>query len=228
MAANKSGLFTPDNNTGPQREALIAELERHLSPAGIRRRKLVRRWHATSWAMFIRFLGIVRRFADLVVAAILLVALSPILLSLYFLARISGGGIAGRQCLGRWATLFHQYRFQFPAGHTVSFLDGSSLAKIPALFNILRGDMSFVGPRPLAPDALLPSERGAWKRYDIRPGFICLWWLRKRANIAYSSEAELDAEYAGERIRSGEIWELRPARCRHWLLARARLKLPTA
>jgi N-acetylglucosaminyldiphosphoundecaprenol N-acetyl-beta-D-mannosaminyltransferase len=69
------------------------------------------------------------------------------------------------------------------------------IRRIPIACNVLRGDMSIVGPRATAPGELSPRERQARRRYDVRPGVVCLWWVRKRANIAYESEAALDREY---------------------------------
>ncbi|MBM3262097.1 MAG: sugar transferase [candidate division Zixibacteria bacterium] len=52
-----------------------------------------------------------------------------------------------------------------------------------------------VGPRVVAPGEISPREQTARKRYNVRPGLVCLWWISKRANIAYGSEVEADGEY---------------------------------
>jgi N-acetylglucosaminyldiphosphoundecaprenol N-acetyl-beta-D-mannosaminyltransferase len=79
------------------------------------------------------------------------------------------------------------------------------VAKIPALCNVLRGEMSFIGPRPVSPNEFPISERNAWKRYDLRPGFISVWWLRQRGNIDYARETDLDAEYVETRTFRGDL-----------------------
>jgi N-acetylglucosaminyldiphosphoundecaprenol N-acetyl-beta-D-mannosaminyltransferase len=65
--------------------------------------------------------------------------------------------------------------------------------------------MSFVGPRAVRPGELSPRERQVRRRYDVRPGVICLWWVRRRANIAYDSEAALDSQYVASHGALGDI-----------------------
>lgn len=154
----------------------------------------MRAWHSASWIFLIRGAAFLRRLADVFIAALLLLILSPVLLLLYTFAIASGGGMAKTQRVGRWATIFRQYRFQIEGQPGIA--QSSFLTGLPGLFNVLKGDMAFIGPMPAPPDEVSAADRMAWKRYDIRPGFISLWWIRKRANIAYASQAALDAEYA--------------------------------
>jgi N-acetylglucosaminyldiphosphoundecaprenol N-acetyl-beta-D-mannosaminyltransferase len=65
--------------------------------------------------------------------------------------------------------------------------------------------MSFVGPRPVSPGESFADERTAWKRYNLRPGLLSIWWLRKRANIAYDSEVDLDVEYVETNSMLGDL-----------------------
>ena len=58
------------------------------------------------------------------------------------------------------------------------------LGLLPVLLNIVKGDISFIGPRPVSPGELSPRERMVRKRYNVRPGLISVWWIKKRANIA--------------------------------------------
>ena len=71
-----------------------------------------------------------------------------------------------------------------------------------ALLNIVKGDLSCIGPRPALPVELSPRERLVGKRYNVRPGLICLWWIRMRANIAFSNEGEADTKY----VRTQGLW----------------------
>ena len=156
-----------------------------------------------TWFVANRIAVILRRVAEASIAAFLLLALSPLFVAVLVMARIYGGGIRKKERLGRWATHFNQYRFEFAAGSVAARF--SALEQIPVLYNIFRGDMSFVGPRPISPVEELTEKRIAWKRYDTRPGLLSLWWIRKRANIAYSSEMSLDLEYVETKSLWGDV-----------------------
>ncbi len=177
--------------SSPSRQDLIRKLEGTLSPQGIRRRNRRRALNGLSWLFLVRVLGAFKRVFDASLAVLLLILLSPLLLPILIVAIMKDNGIQRIPRLGRWGTEFHQYRFNLGPGYP------GILAALPGIFNLLKGDLSFIGPRAITPEEATGLDRLAWKRYDIRPGLICLWWLRKRANIAYGSEAQADAEYAG-------------------------------
>jgi N-acetylglucosaminyldiphosphoundecaprenol N-acetyl-beta-D-mannosaminyltransferase len=175
----------------------IADLDQGFSPAGIRRRRRHSYWNTTSLNLVLRVLASSRRLFDLLAATAVLTIASPILFVMLLTAKKRGGGFAGVTRIGRWGTRFRQFRFEFlPPSVPAADSAWSAFAWLPSLWNVLKGEMAFIGPRPVSPHEIPPSERAAWKRFDIRPGFICLWWIRKRANIAYSGEMQLDAEYA--------------------------------
>jgi N-acetylglucosaminyldiphosphoundecaprenol N-acetyl-beta-D-mannosaminyltransferase len=153
-----------------------------------------------SWTVAIRAAVALRRFSDALLAGVLFVILCPLFLLLLILAMLCGGGLRQRYRLGRWATHFGQYEFYFPPASALASL--KVFSRLPSLLNILKGDMSFIGPRAVSPDEVLGEERAAWKRYNLRPGLLSLWWLRKRANIAYSSEVGLDLEY----VETNSLW----------------------
>ncbi len=71
--------------------------------------------------------------------------------------------------------------------------------------NVWWGDMSLVGPRSIAPGMVSASERLAWKRFNARPGLLCLWWLRSRTNIAYGTEVGSDVEYVETQTFLGDV-----------------------
>ncbi|NIA16035.1 MAG: WecB/TagA/CpsF family glycosyltransferase [Nitrospiraceae bacterium] len=71
--------------------------------------------------------------------------------------------------------------------------------RLPILLNILRGDLSFIGPRAVSPSemwACLDREPLARAKSTIRPGLICDWWIRRRASLDYVREVILDSGYA--------------------------------
>lgn len=77
-----------------------------------------------------------------------------------------------------------------------SFLRRSSLDELPQLWNVLKGDMSLVGPRPMMPDQvpLYPGEA----YYALRPGITGYWQVSERNATAFADRADYDTRYAGE------------------------------
>ena len=77
------------------------------------------------------------------------------------------------------------------------FLRQTSLDELPQLFNVLKGDMSFVGPRPVIPaEKALLTLRHQWKADTVRPGITGLAQIRGRDTLDVLSKARYDAEYA--------------------------------
>jgi len=77
-----------------------------------------------------------------------------------------------------------------------------SLDELPQLINVLKGDMSLVGPRPPVPREVAvysPAER---RRLMITPGITCLWQIGGRAEIDFSGQVQLDIQY----IESQSFW----------------------
>lgn len=76
------------------------------------------------------------------------------------------------------------------------FLRKTSLDELPQLFNVLRGDMSLVGPRPLPiRDYQGFSEDWQRRRFSVRPGITCLWQIGGRSSISFEKWMELDLQY---------------------------------
>jgi lipopolysaccharide/colanic/teichoic acid biosynthesis glycosyltransferase len=75
----------------------------------------------------------------------------------------------------------------------------TSLDELPQLWNVLRGEMSFVGPRPIVPDEI--AEYGDYGRLLLRvkPGLTGLWQVSGRSRIGYPERARIDLRYVGER-----------------------------
>jgi exopolysaccharide biosynthesis polyprenyl glycosylphosphotransferase len=77
-----------------------------------------------------------------------------------------------------------------------SFLRRTSIDEIPQLFNILKGEMSFVGPRPLNKrDVSRFPEAWLMRRFSVTPGLTCLWQISGRSNISFDRWIELDLHY---------------------------------
>lgn len=82
------------------------------------------------------------------------------------------------------------------------FLRRRSLDELPQMWNVLRGDMSLIGPRPIVEDEI-PKYGAAFDLYRrVRPGLTGLWQVSGRSDTSYRKRIELDSRY----IRSWSIW----------------------
>ena len=71
-----------------------------------------------------------------------------------------------------------------------------SIDELPQLFNVLFGDMSLVGPRPLSiRDASKLEECWHKRRFSVKPGLTCLWQISGRSNLSFEQWVELDLKY---------------------------------
>ena len=173
---------------------------------------------------------IIKRAADISGALLLLMLLSPLfLLIMLAIAVDSEGGVLFLQSrMGRNSRPFIIFKFRTmypqapsetptgdladPAQHITPvgrFLRRTSLDELPQLFNILKGDMSFVGPRPvvLAERTLidLRRQKGA---DQIRPGITGLAQVRGRDEVPILRKSGYDAYYARHMSLKLDIWIL--------------------
>jgi exopolysaccharide production protein ExoY len=88
------------------------------------------------------------------------------------------------------------------------FLRKSSFDELPQLWNVLRGDMSIIGPRPITRSEL--NRYGRDRRFYllVRPGITGLWQVSGRSNTTYERRVHLDREYLEEWSWLGEFWIL--------------------
>jgi exopolysaccharide biosynthesis polyprenyl glycosylphosphotransferase len=75
------------------------------------------------------------------------------------------------------------------------FLRKFSLDELPQLWNVLRGDMSLVGPRPPIPEEVAKYQRWQRRRLAMKPGLTCLWQISGRNEVDFDRWMELDLEY---------------------------------
>lgn len=85
---------------------------------------------------------------------------------------------------------------------TGSWLRRSSVDELPQFINVLRGDMSLVGPRPPLPTEVTNYDRWHRRKLSVKPGLTCLWQVNGRNNVDFDHWMKLDLEY----IDNWSIW----------------------
>lgn len=154
-----------------------------------------------------------KRAFDFAGAAVLILALSPLYLLCYFLIKKNMGSpaIFSQQRPGRGAKIFKIYKFRsmkntvdadgnpLPDEERITplgaFLRKTSLDELPQLFNVLKGDMSFIGPRPLLPQYLPYYTEREKLRHTVRPGITGLAQINGRNCTTWDKKLEFDARY---------------------------------
>ncbi len=174
-----------------------------------------------------------KRLFDLVVSGLALIILSPLLLAIALLVKLtSPGPILYRQVRsGLNGRRFTLYKFRSMVANAEElrphlqplnelkgpvfkisqdprctpvgrWLRRSSLDELPQLWNIFRGEMSFVGPRPALPEEVDQYEAWQRRRLRMRPGLTCTWVLEGRNQVDFERLIQLDLSY----IDNWSLW----------------------
>lgn len=88
------------------------------------------------------------------------------------------------------------------------WLRKTSLDELPQLWNVLRGEMNLVGPRPIIVAELTRYGRVRWDYLAVKPGITGLWQVSGRNSVSYERRIALDAEYVKRRSFFFDIWIL--------------------
>jgi exopolysaccharide biosynthesis polyprenyl glycosylphosphotransferase len=169
----------------------------------------------------------VKRALDILASSCALLALSPLLLLVALLIRLtcSPGPILFRQQrVGRHGRPFHMLKFRTMVADAEArkaslenrneqsgpvfkikddpritplgrFLRRYSIDELPQFINVLRGEMSIVGPRPPVPSEVARYEAWQRRRLSVRPGITCVWQVSGRNNISFEEWMYLDMRY---------------------------------
>lgn len=155
----------------------------------------------------------IKRLLDIAISLCGIIALSPVYLILGILVRAKlGTPVIFRQDRpGKGEKIFHLYKFRSMTDERdengnllpdevrlTSFgkkLRSTSLDELPELFNILKGDMSLIGPRPLLVRYLPRYNEFQRHRHDVRPGLTGLAQINGRNAITWEKKFEYDVEY---------------------------------
>jgi lipopolysaccharide/colanic/teichoic acid biosynthesis glycosyltransferase len=106
------------------------------------------------------------------------------------------------ECLRKDDALYEKFALSFKLKNDPrvtrlgKFLRRTCLDELPQLFNVLRGDMSVVGPRPILPEE---SERVSAARLSVAPGLTGLWQVSGKSALPYEKKCQLDDFYARHR-----------------------------
>lgn len=164
----------------------------NASTLNLRRRK----WHEERlvWTVRRGAANGGKRLFDIVLASALCIALAPV----FLLAAICADRpiyCKRHRRVGQHGRGFSLYCLAFPNDRLGRFGKRLGLHRLPVLFNVLKGDMSFVGPTPRRHARTTKGDYLGLRRSEIRPGLISLQQLRQRTNMAFDDPSKTDAEY---------------------------------
>lgn len=86
-----------------------------------------------------------------------------------------------------------------------AFLRKTSIDELPQLFNVLKGDMSLVGPRPLPLDEQSAAETWQQRRLTVTPGLTCIWQIEGRSKVTFAEWVRMDVSYMRRRTFAHDL-----------------------
>ncbi|WP_302335945.1 sugar transferase [uncultured Porphyromonas sp.] len=156
----------------------------------------------------------IKRLLDIICSLLGLIVLSPLLLVVIVVMLFAnkGAGVFFSQARpGRGERLFNMYKFKSmtderdAAGNLLPdakrltamgrFIRKTSIDELPQLWNVLRGDMSLVGPRPFLAEYLQLMKPNQRRRYEVRPGITGLAQINGRNKLSYQHRFKYDVWY---------------------------------
>lgn len=158
----------------------------------------------------------IKRFLDLILSLMALIILMPLMLIIYILVRVKLGkpAIFKQERPGKDEKIFTLYKFRtmtdekdengnlLPDEQRLTkfgkILRSASLDELPELINIIKGDMSIVGPRPLAVCYLPYYNEIEKHRHDVRPGLTGLAQINGRNNLSWEERFDYDIQYVNK------------------------------
>lgn len=159
----------------------------------------------------------VKRFLDVILSLVVIVIGFPVILAITLLVYVNMGApvLFVQERVGRRGKVFKMYKYRtmtdardidgklLPDAERLNmfgkWLRSTSLDELPELINVIKGEMSLVGPRPLLVDYLpLYSDR-QMKRHDVLPGITGWAQVNGRNGISWESKFELDVWYVENR-----------------------------
>ncbi len=174
----------------------------------------------------------IKRTMDLVLSLMGLIILSPLLLIVGVIIKSDKGpAIFSQKRVGKNGKEFNMYKFRSMVVNAEElkeklmhknemsgpmfkmkddpritkigkFIRKTSIDELPQLINVIKGDMSLVGPRPSLPKEVAKFEPWMKKRLEVKPGLTCYWQVSGRNNIDFEDWMKLDIKY----VEDKNVW----------------------
>ena len=168
---------------------------------------------------------ILKRLFDIFISTIVIVLLSPLVLIVVLAIRMESSGPArfSQARVGKDGKVFNMWKFRsmfadadknkaklsndMSGGilfkmkkdpritYMGKFIRKSSIDEIPQFWNVLKGDMSLVGPRPALPGEVAQYNDYQKQRLAVKPGITCIWQVSGRSEVSFQQQVEMDLEY---------------------------------